>query len=152
MPPRGSGRHVRATLDPPYCLVLFAFGVQRVVYLQNPDFAFSVFPPTTKILRFWKLRWVEKGVFLRKNAKSAKIASRSCCFGLLSNSVFLVFSVSRGRCELLSWQKKNASRLCCVCLFSKVDFLDFLISRIQFAKTIDTSWPHGASASRGGCA
>ena len=108
--PRHAPKRVRTpcacNLGPPYCLVLFAFGVQRVVYLQNPDFAFSVFPSTTKIIRFWKRRWVEKGVFLRKNAKSAKIASRSCCFGLLSNSVFLVFSVSRGRCELLSWKKK----------------------------------------------
>ena len=90
----------------PSTYVFFAFGVQRVVYLQNPDFAFSVFPPTTKIIRFWKLRWFEKSVFLRKNAKSAKIASRPCCFSLLSNSVFLVFSVSRGKCELLSWTQK----------------------------------------------
>ena len=56
LPPRGSGHHVRVTLGPLLPMFFFAFGVQRVVYLQNPDFAFSVFPPTTKIIRFWKLR------------------------------------------------------------------------------------------------
>ena len=44
----------------------------------------------------------KKNDFLIKKWIVDKIASRSCCFGLFSNLVFLVFSVSRGRCELLS--------------------------------------------------
>ena len=101
--PRHAPKRVRTpcacNLGPPLLSRAFCFwspGGRKVCKIMVPRKKVSLTKPLMlfpieKQKRLFEKKWIDD-----------KIAGRSCCFGLFSNLVFLVFSVSRGKCELLS--------------------------------------------------